>query len=85
MSKVSYVEVMVGELPAWYDEAEHDNLLESEVNAKVCRKFDEQDEEPEVRVTYSYNGPALIIAYNDEGDVVLEQEMNLEGIFALIQ
>lgn len=66
MNTVKQITVSVGSLPEWYNEAEHDFYLEDAIQ-------DHFSEIDDVEVEYNYN-KTLLIAYDDDGDVVFEND-----------
>jgi hypothetical protein len=80
--QVVCIEVMVGRLPEWYIEAEHDYALEQAIERLWHRNPAYQD--ATVRATYGYNGPHIAIAYNDDGDRVFERECDLDATFQAV-
>lgn len=77
--RVVYIEVQVGMLPEWYEEAEHDYALEQAVERHWHSNAAYAD--ADVRVCYGYSGPHLVTAYNDDGNKVFERECDLDDIF----
>lgn len=80
-NQVVYIEVMVGELPEWYEE-EFDGTLEQAI--ENYWQNNPAYEDAAIRVTYGYNGPHLAIAYNEDGDKAFERECDLDSIFQVV-
>ena len=81
--QVVCIEVLVGAFPEWYEESEHDYVLEQKIEKHWHSNPSYQD--AQVRVAYGYNGPHLVTAYNDDGDKVFERECDLDRFFDEIE
>lgn len=77
--QVVYIEVTIGTLPEWYEEAEHDYEFEQAV--EKWWHSNPAFADATVRVTYIYNGAHLVRAYDDDGNVVFDRECDLDEVF----
>lgn len=78
MSKVTEINFVVGQLPEWYNEGEHDFALEQWLNEVATEQFEDVET---VNVEYVYNGGHFIQAYSEDGDKVSEVPFDMNGAF----
>lgn len=76
---IEHIEVMVGKLPEWYDEAAHDYALEALVERRWHSNPAYAD--ATVAVVYGYDGASIVTAYNESGDVAFQRETDLSPLF----
>jgi hypothetical protein len=77
--QVVHIEVTVGELPEWYDEA-----LQLEQRIKKAWHSNINFVDANVKVSYAYNGAHAVVGYNRDGDKVFERECDLDSIFGAL-
>lgn len=80
--QVVYIEVTVGILPEWYEEAEHDYALEQAIEKHWHSNPAFAD--ATIRTLYGYNGPHQVVAYDDDGNRVFERECDLDTTFEMV-
>jgi hypothetical protein len=64
--------LLVGQLPDWYNESRHDIRLEDEVWQYV-------------RIEYVYTGNHHLMAYDDTGEVAIDQTIDLSEMLERIR
>lgn len=77
--QVVYIEVTVGTLPEWYDEAEHDYELERAIERRW--HSNPAYAGAEVRVCYAYDGAHNVVGYDEDGNRIFERECDLDATF----
>lgn len=75
--KVTHIEVFVGEVPEWYHDG-LDPLLEEWITGAFGES---QFDGASCEVSYSYDGRHELYAYDDDGNLVGQTPVNLDGAF----
>lgn len=78
MPKVTEINFVVGQLPEWYNEAEHDFALEQWLNEVAREQFEDV---VTVKVEYVYNGGHFLKAFDEDGNEVSEIPFDMNGAF----
>jgi hypothetical protein len=76
--------LLVGQLPDWYDESRHDIRLESEIWQYVSKRF-VVALGMRIKIEYVYTGDHRLMAYDDTGEVAIDQTIDLSEMFERIE
>jgi hypothetical protein len=76
--------LLVGQLPDWYNESRHDIRLEDEVWQYVSKRF-VAGFVTRVKIEYVYTGNHHLMAYDDTGEVAIDQTIDLSEMLERIR
>lgn len=76
ISELGQIEITVGQLPEWYDEAEHDFCFEDAIERRYAKA-----NAVTPRITYSYNGEHIFQGWDKDGNLVIQRETDLNYAF----
>lgn len=76
ITELDQIEIIVGQLPEWYEEAEHDYCFEDAIERRFAKANSVTP-----RITYGYNGAHILQGYDENGRLVIERETDLDYAF----